>query len=77
MLSLRKLLRLVLSVFILTLLWVRIARQWRYESNWWLAGALTLSLLLLLLVVFLVTSVFRKPRNLRDEVPKRPLGLDS
>jgi ABC-type spermidine/putrescine transport system permease subunit I len=77
MLPLRKLLRLVLSVFILTLLWVRIARQWRYESNWWLAGTLTLSLLLLLLVIFLVTSVFRKPRNPRDEVPKRPLGLDS
>jgi hypothetical protein len=32
---------------------------------------------LLLLVIFLVTSVFRKPRNPRDEVPKRPLGLDS
>jgi len=77
MLPIRKLLRLVLSVFILTLLWVRIARQWRYESNWWLAGTLTLSLLLVLLVIFLITSVFRKPRNPRDEVPKRPLGLDS
>jgi hypothetical protein len=75
--SLRKLLRVVLSVFILTLLWVRIARQWRYESGWWLAGSLTLSALLLLLIVFLVTSVFRKPRSPRDEVPKRPLGLDS
>jgi RsiW-degrading membrane proteinase PrsW (M82 family) len=76
MLSLRKLLRLVLSVLILTLLWIRIARQWRYESHWWLAGSLALSLLLLLLVVFLITSVFRKPRNPRDEVPKHPLGLD-
>jgi hypothetical protein len=77
MLSLRKLLRLVLSVFILTLLWVRIARQWRYESNWWLAGSVMLSVLLLALVVFLVASAFRKPRLPRDEVPKRPLGLDS
>ena len=76
MLSLRKLLRLVLSVFILTLLWVRIARQWRYESHWWLAGSVTLSVLLLALVVFLVTSIFRKPRLPRDDVPKRPLGLD-
>ena len=75
--SIRKLLRLVLSALILTLLWVRIARQWRYESGWWLAGALTLSALLLLLVVFLVASVFRKPHNPVDDVPKRPLGLDS
>jgi RsiW-degrading membrane proteinase PrsW (M82 family) len=72
----RKVLRIVLSVVILTLLWVRIARQWRYESNWWLAGSLTLSALLLLLVIFLLASVFRKPRSPRDEVPKRPLGLD-
>jgi membrane protein DedA with SNARE-associated domain len=75
--SLRKLLRIVLSAVILTLLGVRIARQWRYESGWWLAGSLTLSALLLLLVIVLVTSVFRKPRSPRDEVPKRPLGLDS
>jgi hypothetical protein len=75
--SLRKLLRLVLSIVILSLLWVRIARQWRYESHWWLAGSLTLSALLLLLVIFLIAGVFRKPRDLRDEVPKRPLGLDS
>ena len=76
MLSLRKLLRMVLSVFILTLLWVRIARQWRYESNWWLAGSLTLSASAAVLVIFLVASIFRKPRNPRDEVPKRPLGLE-
>jgi hypothetical protein len=75
--SVRMLLRLVLSVVLLGLLWMRIGRQWRYESHWWLAGALTLSALLLLLVIFLITSVFRKPRDLRDDVPKRPLGLDS
>jgi RsiW-degrading membrane proteinase PrsW (M82 family) len=73
----RKLLRIVLSVVILTLLWVRISRQWRYESAWWLAGSLTLSALLLLLVIFLVAGVFRKPRLPKDNVPKRPLGLDS
>ena len=75
--SLRKLLRLVLSIVVLTLLWMRIARQWRYESHWWLAGSLTLSALLLLLVVFLFAGMFRKPRDPRAEVPKRPLGLDS
>lgn len=76
MLPVRKLLRLVLSVFILALLWLRIARQWRYESHWWLAGSLVLSVLLLALVVFLVMSIFRKPRLPRDDVPKRPLGLE-
>jgi RsiW-degrading membrane proteinase PrsW (M82 family) len=74
---LRKFLRIVLSVLVLTLLWVRIGRQWRYESGWWLAGTLILSALLLLLVVFLVSSVFRKPRDPREDVPKRPLGLDT
>jgi hypothetical protein len=73
----RTLLRIALSVVVLTLLWVRIGRQWRYESGWWLAGTLTLSALLLLLVIVLVTSVFRKPRSPKDDVPKRPLGLDS
>lgn len=73
----RKLLRLALSIVVLTLLWLRIARQWRYESHWWLIGSLTLSALLLLLVIYLLITSFRKPRNLRDEVPKRPLGLDS
>jgi hypothetical protein len=77
MLPFRKLLRLALSIFVLALLWMRIARQWRYESGWWMTGTLTLSVLLLALVIFLVISIFRKPRNLRDEVPKHPLGLDS
>jgi hypothetical protein len=75
--SLRKLLRLVLAVVVLTLLGLRISRQWRFESHWWLAGSLALSALLLMLVVFLVSSTFRKPRNPRDEVPKNPLGLDT
>jgi RsiW-degrading membrane proteinase PrsW (M82 family) len=74
--SARKLLRLVLSIVVLVLLWMRIARQWRYESHWWLIGSLTLSALLLLLVIYLIVTVFRKPRSLRDEVPKRPLGLE-
>lgn len=76
MLSPRKLLRIVLAVVILVLLWVRIARQWRYESRWWLAGSVVLSILLLLLVLAIIRSSFRKPPNLRDEVPKRPLGLE-
>ena len=72
----RKLLRIVLSVVILALLWMRMARQWRFESRGWLVGSLTLSVLLLALVIYLVMTSFRKPRLPRDEVPKRPLGLD-
>lgn len=73
----RKLLRIVLSVVIIVLLWIRIARQWRYESHWWLAGSVILSILLLLLVLAILRSTFRKRPDPRDEVPKRPLGLDS
>lgn len=77
MLPIRKFLRLVLSVLVLTLLWMRIGRQWRYESGWWLTGTVTLSVLLLALVIFLIAGIFRKPRLPKDDVPKRPLGLDS
>ncbi len=73
----RKLLRIVLSVVILALLWIRVLRQWRFESRLWLVGSITLSLLLILVVSVELAGIFRKPRNLRDEVPKRPLGLDS
>ncbi|MBV9771978.1 MAG: hypothetical protein JOZ32_20565 [Bryobacterales bacterium] len=75
--SARNLLRIVLSVVVLALLWLRIARQWRYESVWWLMAGVMLSAFLLLLVVVSVRSAFGKPRPPRDDVPKRPLGLDS
>jgi RsiW-degrading membrane proteinase PrsW (M82 family) len=74
--SARKLLRLALSIVVLALLWMRIAHQWRYESHWWLIGSVVLSALLLALVIYLLATSFRKPRNLRDEVPKHPLGLE-
>jgi len=72
----RNLLRIVLSVVVLALLGLRLAQQWRYESRGWLAGALTLGVLLLALLIYLIASAFRKPRKLRDEVPKHPLGLE-
>jgi hypothetical protein len=75
--SLRKVLRIVLSVVVLALLWMRVGRQWRFESRLWLIGSITLSLLLLLVISVEIAGVIRKPRNLRDEVPKHPLGLDS
>jgi type IV secretory pathway VirB2 component (pilin) len=61
----RKLLRIVLVFVVLGLLWMR--------------GLISLPLaaLLLVLVVILLAGAFRKRRLPRDEVPKRPLGLDS
>jgi hypothetical protein len=60
----RKLLRIVLVFVVLALLWMR--------------GLISLPLaaLLLLLVVILYAGAFRKRRLPRDDVPKRPLGLD-
>jgi hypothetical protein len=72
----RKLLRIVLSVAVLALLVPRAARQWRYESNWWLFGSLVLAALLVALILYLIVTSFRKPRLPRDDVPKRPLGLE-
>ena len=75
--SLRKLLRVVLILVVLVLLGLRISRQWRFESGWWLFGAVTLAALLLLLLVVLVKNTFRKPHRPADDVPEHPLGLDS
>jgi hypothetical protein len=61
----RKILRIVLVLVVLALLWMR--------------GliSLPLAVLLALLVMLLLAGVFRKRRLPRDDVPKRPLGLDS
>jgi len=61
----RKLLRIVLVLVVLALLWMR-----------GLIG-LPLAVLLALLVMVLLAGVFHKRRLPRDDVPKRPLGLDS
>jgi hypothetical protein len=61
----RKLLRIVLAFGVLALLWMRGLIN------------LTLAVLLLLLIILLAAATFRKPRLPRDDVPKRPLGLDS
>jgi len=75
--SLRRVLRIVLSLTIIALLWWRTALQWHERSGAWLAGSLTLSVLLLLVVIVEITGAQRKWSKQRDDVPKRPLGLDS
>ncbi|MGA2213143.1 MAG: hypothetical protein ABSH31_07690 [Bryobacteraceae bacterium] len=61
----RKLLRTFLVVVVLALLWRR--------------GLINLPVaaLVLLLLIVLLSGLFRKPRLPRDDVPKHPLGLDS
>jgi cell division protein FtsW (lipid II flippase) len=75
--SFRRLLRIGLSVGILAVLWMRVGREWHSLSALWLIGSLTLSLILLLVVVFEVSGVQQKWRRQRDQVPKKPLGLDT
>jgi len=75
--SFRRLLRIGLSLGILALLWMRVGREWQFHSPMWVAGSLTLSLILLLVVIFEVSGIQNKWRKQRDQVPKKPLGLDT
>jgi hypothetical protein len=75
--SFRRLLRITLSLGILIVLWMRLGREWQFRSPLWVAGSLTLSLILLLVVIFEVSGIQQKWRNQRDQVPKKPLGLDT
>jgi len=75
--SLRRVLRIVLSLLIIILLWFRTVREWHERPAIWLIGSLALSVILLLVVLMEITGARRKGRQLQDEVPRRPLGLDS
>lgn len=77
MLPARRILRIVLSLVILAVLWLQVGRQWQERSVSWLVGGITLSVILLLVVIAEVTGAQRKGKKLRDQVPKKPLGLDS
>jgi hypothetical protein len=72
--SARRLLRIVLSLVILAILWIRLAGEWQSRSKSWLSGAIVLSVILLAVVIAELAGVTR--RRPRDDVPKKPLGLD-
>ena len=74
--SLRRILRIALSLGLIVLFWFRAAQQWRERPAFWLAGGLALTAILLLVVIMEITGARRK-RKPREEVPKRPLGLDA
>jgi cell division protein FtsW (lipid II flippase) len=67
----RKILRIILSLGILVVLWMRVSREWHDQSTLWLAGSVVLSVILLLVIFAEVTGVRRQ----RNQVPKKPLGL--
>jgi hypothetical protein len=75
--SARRLLRIVLSLVILAVVWIRVGQEWHSRSGPWLVGSITISALLLLVVIAEVTGVQQKWRRQRDQVPKKPLGLDT
>jgi hypothetical protein len=66
--SARRLLRIVGSIVVIYLLWTRMRQRWG-------AGVIALSAILILVVIVEVTGVQQKWRRLRDQVPKKPLGL--
>jgi len=74
--SARRLLRIVLSLLIVAVVWIRAGHEWQSRSGSWLTGAITLSAILILVVIADITGALQKSRRPRDEVPKRPLGLD-
>lgn len=76
-LSPRRILRIVLSLVIIAVVWARAAGNWHDLSGMWLAGSIILSVLLLVVVFVEVTGIEQKWRKQRDQVPKKPLGLDS
>jgi hypothetical protein len=74
--SARRLLRIVLSLLIVAVVWLRAGQEYHSRSGSWLVGAITLSAILILVVIADITGALQKSRRPRDEVPKRPLGLD-
>ena len=58
--SLRRVLRIALSLLIIILLWIRTAREWHERPALWLIGSLALSVILLLVVIMEVTGAQRE-----------------
>lgn len=74
--SSRRLLRIVLSLVLLGLFWTRALRSWQEWSTSRLIAGVSISFILLFVVAFEMASARHLKTRARDEVPKRPLGLD-
>jgi len=75
--SARRILRIALSLVILVILWIRVGSEWSSRSSSWLIGAITLSVILVVVVIAELTGAMQRKHKPKDEVPKKPLGLDS
>jgi hypothetical protein len=70
----RAILRITLSLTIIVLLWIR-TLTYRHTSSW-VAGLSMLTAILLLGVLMQLIQLRRGKHRPKDEVPKRPLGLE-
>jgi len=56
---------------------MRTARGGHDRAGLWLAGSIALTVIIVLAIVFEVSGVQQRWKRMRDEVPKKPLGLDT
>jgi len=73
----RRLLRLVIAVVALTFLWIRTSKELHDRAGLWLVGSIALTVVIVLALVFEVSGIQQRWKRMRDEVPKKPLGLDT
>jgi len=75
--STRRLLRVVLALVALIFLWMRTSKELPHGAGLWLVGSIALTVIIVLAIVFEVSGIQQRWKRLRDEVPKKPLGLDT
>ena len=73
----RRLLRIALAVVALVFLWTRTSKELHDGAGLWLVGSIALTVIIVLALVFEVSGIQQKWKRMRDEVPKKPLGLDT
>lgn len=73
----RRISRILFSIVVLAGLWYRLWQEWASRTALWIVGSSLLSLMLILVVIVEATGMQQKWKRQRDEVSKRPLGLDA
>jgi hypothetical protein len=73
----RRLFRIVACTILLAFLWLKIGREWHDWSVGRIAVGVALSLALLIVVIAQILRFDQRWRKMREEVPKKPLGLDT
>jgi protein-S-isoprenylcysteine O-methyltransferase Ste14 len=73
----RGLLRIFVSVLLVALFWLKVARNGHDWPVWRIGLGAILSAALIVVVIAQMKRFDRRSHRLRDEVPKKPLGLDT